>query len=221
MVTSASAGRMTQVKVLKILAGQDTKTMLGDFRKRKHSPFRILIGTILSARAKDETTLPITEKLFKRYPNASELAKARASDVKKIIKSIGFYNNKAKNIVATARMIVNDFDGKIPDNFEDLMKLAGVGRKVAGCVLVYAFGKEAIPVDTHVHRLSNRLGWVKTKTPEKTEKALEKLFPKRYWMLINDTLVHHGKTICQPITPRCLICPVAGYCKKIGVRNVK
>ncbi len=212
---------MTPVTVLKILARTDRNTMLGRFQRKHYPPYKILIGTILSARAKDEMTIPISEKLFKKYPTAKRLADAKISDVKKIIKSIGFYNNKARNIVKTAQMLVNEFKGKVPERKDELMKMPGVGSKVAGCVLVYAFGKEAVPTDTHVHRLSNRLGWVKTKTPEKTEKALEKIFPKKYWMLINDSLVHHGKTICQPITPKCSECVVEKYCKKIGVKKWK
>jgi len=204
------------VQIIKILKKEKTKTMLGNFQKKKYTPFRILIGTILSARARDEVTEFIAEELFKKYKNAKQLSKAKQKDVEKIIKPIGFYRNKAKNVIAAAKAV--DGLGKVPDEEKGLLALPGVGRKVAGCVLVYAFKKDAIPVDTHVHRISNRLGLVKTKTPEKTELALVEKVPRRYWQDVNDLLVHHGKTICKPITPLCGKCKIEKYCKKVGVK---
>ena len=126
---------------------------------------------------------------IKKYPNAKSLANAKLQDVKEIIKPIGFYNNKAKNIIKTSKILVKDYNSKVPNTMQELIKLPGVGRKVASCVLVYAFNKAAIPVDVHVHKISNRLGWVKTKTPEQTEKALEKIIPKKYWLILNDVFV--------------------------------
>lgn len=193
-------------------------TMLAHLGK-EHTHFQMLISTILSARAKDEVTLPISEKLFKKYGTAEELAKADPDKVKKIIKPIGFYNEKTKNIIAAARMILTEYKGRVPDTIAELVKIPGVGRKVANCVLVYAFGQEAIPVDTHVHRISNRLGWVKTKTPEETEKQLEKIVPKKYWNIVNEVFVNHGKSICVPISPFCSRCPVFEYCKRVGVKK--
>ena len=207
------------LNILNILANTERTTMLGEFRKRKLSAFQMLIATILSARAKDETTMPIADELFKKYPTPAKLSSANPHAVKKIIRKIGFYNVKTKNIIAASHMILSEFHGKVPDTLEDLLKLPGVGRKVAGCVLVYAFDKDAIPVDTHVHRISNRLGFCKTKNPDKTADCLEKLFPKKYWKIINDTLVHHGKTICKPITPSCSLCSVKNNCPKIGVQK--
>ncbi len=209
----------TVVKVLKILAKAEGKTMLGEFAKDKLGPFQMLIGTILSARCRDEVTNPVSRRLFKKYPTAEKLAKAMPKDVERMIKSIGFFRNKTKNIIKTSKMIVDDFDNKVPDNFEDLMKFPGVGRKVAGCVMVYAHQKDAIPVDTHVHRISNRLGWVKTKQPEKTEQELMKIVPKKYWQIVNDFLVYHGKTICKPQIPLCSQCAVNKYCKRVGVEK--
>jgi len=182
-----------------------------------NTKFQILISTILSARAKDEVTIPVSAELFKKYGTPEKLAKANPADVKKIIKRIGFYNEKTKNIIATAKKIIGDYGGKVPDTLEELLKLQGVGRKVANCVLVYGFGKQAIPVDTHVHRIANRLGWVKTKTPEETEKALEKLVPRKDWHIVNEVFVIHGQTICLPISPKCSICPIYKYCKRVGV----
>ena len=184
------------IKVLQILKkNQKKSTMLGEFAERKYTPYRILIGTILSARAKDEVTMPVTNELFKKYPTAHKLAKANPRDVEKVIRRIGFFRQKTKSIMSTAKDICEKYKDKVPRNMEELMELRGVGRKVANCVMVYAYGKDAIPVDTHVHKLSNHFGWVKTKDPEDTEFALMKLVPKRYWQDVNDTLVAHGKSI--------------------------
>ncbi len=204
------------LRVLRILSQQERTTMLGRLGEKLDS-FKVLIATILSARAKDEVTELIAQELFKKYPDCNSLATAKPSDVKKIIKRIGFYNTKTKNIMAAAAMVRDQFNGQVPQTYEQLMQLPGVGRKVAGCVLVYSFDQDAIPVDTHVHRISNRLGWVRTKTPEKTEEVLRKIIPRAQWMIVNDTLVHHGKTICAPISPFCSKCPVEQYCKKVGV----
>ncbi len=207
-------------KVLDRLCHEKSHTMLGSF-STKYDPWRILMGTILSARARDEVTEPLCEELFKKYPTPAALAHAASNDVERLIKRIGFYRNKTKHIIATSKMIVEQHHGKVPQTMEELLHLPGVGRKVAGCVLVYAHNKDAIPVDTHVHRLSNRLGWVKTKTPEQTEQALMKLVPKRYWQSVNDSLVWHGKTICKPITPECSRCVVREWCKRVGVKRWK
>ncbi|MBU1005862.1 MAG: endonuclease III [Nanoarchaeota archaeon] len=183
--------------------------------------WKILIATILSARSKDEQTEPIAKSLFERYKNAKQLAKAKKKDVEKIIKKIGFYHQKAKYIIETSKLIVDEFNNKVPQNYESLMKCPGVGRKVAGCVLVYAFGVPAIPVDTHIHRISNRLGLVKTSSPEKTELELLKIVPKKHWFLVNDVLVNHGKTICSPISPWCSKCSIEKLCYKVGVEKRK
>jgi len=206
-------------KVLGILVKtQGTSTMLGRLSER-YDPFKVLISTILSARAKDEVTEVIAGELLKRYPTPSALAKASPAVVKRIIHRIGFYNAKTKNVIGAAKMVRDDFGGKVPDNLDELIKLPGVGRKVANCVLVYSFGIDAIPVDTHVNRISNRLGWIKTKTPEESEKALMKLVPRKHWQVINDTFVSHGKTVCVPISPFCSKCPVYKYCKRCGVER--
>lgn len=206
-------------KVLGILAKkQGIETMLGKMGK-KYDPFKVLISTILSARAKDEVTEVISEELFRKYPTAEKLAKANRKDVIKIIRRIGFFNNKSKNVINAAKMLVSDFDSRVPKNLDDLVKLPGVGRKVANCVLVYAFGMDAIPVDTHVHEIANRLGWVRTKTPEQTEEKLMKIIPRKHWQIVNDTFVAHGKTICVPVSPFCSKCPIIKYCKRINVHK--
>jgi len=204
------------IKTLKALSALEGLTMLAEL-KEKHTPFQMLIATILSARAKDEVTLPVSKELFKKYGTPITLANADPGIVKKMIKKIGFYNTKTKAIIATAHKIQDDFRGHVPETLDQLMSLPGVGRKVANCILVYAFGKNAIPVDTHVHRISNRLGWVKTKTPDQTEHELEACIPHTYWPLVNETLVKYGKTICAPISPFCSQCAVAATCPRIGV----
>ena len=176
-------------------------------------PFSILIGTILSARTKDENTAKVVRSLFARYRNAEELAGANLEDVEEIIRSIGFYHVKSKRIIDVARIIHTTYKGVVPDNLEDLVSLPGVGRKTANCVLVYAYEKPAIPVDIHVHRISNRLGLVDTKTPEETEQELMKKIPKKFWLDINDTFVMYGQNICKPISPMCDVCKIRNGCK--------
>jgi len=178
-----------------------------------HGPFSILIGTILSARTKDESTTRIVKDLFKVYKNARQLSKAKIRDVEKIIKSIGFYHVKAERIIEVAKIIDSKYKGKVPDELEKLVALPGVGRKTANCVLVYAYEIPAIPVDIHVHRISNRLGLVKTKTPEETEFALMEKIPKKYWLDVNDTFVMYGQNICKPISPMCEVCKIRNGCK--------
>ncbi len=176
-------------------------------------PFRILIGTILSHRTRDENTTRATENLFAKYKTAAQLADADPSLVKRLIKPAGFYNVKARNIITASKQLVDQFGGRVPDNEEDLLKLRAVGRKTANCVLVYAFNKPAIPVDTHVHRISNRLGLVKTRKPEDTEAALTETVPRRYWLELNDLFVRFGQTTCKPIGPHCSSCTLAGGCQ--------
>jgi len=176
-------------------------------------PFRILIGTILSHRTRDENTTKATENLFSRYKTPSQLANASPAAVRRLIRPSGFYNMKTKNIMMASRQLVDQFGGQVPDNEEDLLKLRAVGRKTANCVLVYAFNKPAIPVDTHVHRISNRLGLVRTKKPEDTERELVRTVPRRYWLELNDLFVRFGQTTCKPIGPRCSTCSLTSVCE--------
>ena len=176
-------------------------------------PFSILIGTILSARTKDESTTKVVKVLFSKYKNAKELANANLNDVEKIIKSIGFYHVKSKRIIEVAKIIDKKYKGIVPDDLDSLVALPGVGRKTANCVLVYAFEKPAIPVDIHVHRISNRLGLVETKNPEETELKLMEKVDKKYWIEINDTFVMYGQNICKPISPMCDVCKIKKECE--------
>ena len=177
-----------------------------------NDPFKILIGTILSARSRDENTSKIVRKLFQKYKNALELSNADLNDIKSIIHSIGFYNTKSERIKQASKIIVEKFHGIVPSELEDLLSLPGVGRKTANCVLVYAFNKPAIPVDTHVHRISNRLGIVKTQDVKKTEEELIKIVDKKYWLILNNIFVIYGQNICLPIRPKCQICSLKGIC---------
>lgn len=176
-------------------------------------PFKILIGTILSSRTRDENTTKVVKILFKRFRNAKELAEGNIEEVKQIIHSIGFYNVKAKRVVEVSQLIVKKFNGKVPNRIEKLLELPGVGRKTANCVLVYGFNKPAIPVDIHVHRISNRIGLVNTKTPEKTEIELSNIVDKKYWIKLNNTFVMYGQNICLPVTPNCKLCELKEMCK--------
>jgi endonuclease-3 len=176
-------------------------------------PFKILIGTILSQRTRDESTTLASERLFANIDSPRALAQADEAEVKRLIRPVGFYNIKARTIIRTAKKLVDDFAGNVPSDMEGLMSLPGVGRKTANCVLVYGFDKPAIPVDTHVHRISNRLGLVATKTPEQTEKELEMTVPRRYWLELNDSFVRFGQTTCKPIGPRCGSCTLHEECK--------
>ena len=176
-------------------------------------PFKILIGTILSSRTRDENTTKVVKILFKRFRNAKELAEGNIEEVKQIIHSIGFYNVKAKRVVEVSQLIVKKFNGKVPNRIEKLLELPGVGRKTANCVLVYGFNKPAIPVDIHVHRISNRIGLVNTKTPEKTEIELSNIVDRKYWIKLNNTFVMYGQNICLPVTPNCKLCKLKEMCK--------
>jgi endonuclease-3 len=213
----------------KILSGM-TKTMkdvqpprmtaLRELHAAETGPFSILIGTILSARAKDEATARVVKELFSKYKNPKQLANAKIKDIEKIIKSIGFFRVKSKRIIEVAKIIDKKYKGKVPEDLDTLVQLPGVGRKTANCVLVYAFEQPAIPVDIHVHRISNRLGLVDTKNPEETEQELMKKIKKKFWIDINDTFVMYGQNICKPISPMCDVCQIKKSCKFYKSKNV-
>ncbi|MEO2220296.1 MAG: endonuclease III [Nitrosopumilus sp.] len=194
-------------------------TALRDLHDAETGPFSILIGTILSARTKDETTTKTVKALFLKYKNPEDLANAKIKDVEKIIRSIGFFHVKSKRIIEVAKIIHKKYKDKVPDDLDTLVQLPGVGRKTANCVLVYAFEKPAIPVDIHVHRISNRLGLVETKNPEDTEQELMKKIDKKYWIEINDTFVMYGQNICKPISPMCNVCKIKKRCKFYKTKN--
>ncbi|HEU4483039.1 MAG TPA: endonuclease III [Nitrososphaeraceae archaeon] len=198
---------------LNYLENLSRRTALKELQiEEDNDPFKILIGTMLSARSRDETTSKIVRKLFQKYKNVLELANAELNDIKSIIYSIGFYNTKSERIKQVSQIIVEKFHGIVPTKIEDLLALPGVGRKTANCVLVYAFNKPAIPVDIHVHRISNRIGIVKTQNVKKTEEELIKIVDKEYWLILNNIFVTYGQNICLPIGPKCQICSLKGIC---------
>ena len=175
-------------------------------------PYRVLIRTILSQRTRDENTDQATLELFNKYPDMEDVALAPQDKLEKLVKSAGFYRVKSKRIKEVSHILMDDYNGAVPDTMEELLKLPGVGRKTANCVLVYAFEKPAIPVDTHVHRISNRLGLVNSKEPDQTELELEKIIPKTFWIELNDLMVQFGQDICRPIGPKHEECPLAEIC---------
>ena len=195
-------------------------TALRELHEAETGNFSILIGTILSARTKDETTTKAVKMLFSKYKTPKDLANAKVKDIEKIIRSIGFYHVKSKRIIEVSKIIDSKYNGIVPDSLDELIQLPGVGRKTANCVLVYAFDKPAIPVDIHVHRISNRLGLVNTKSPEETELELMKKIPKKYWIKINDTFVMYGQNICKPINPMCNVCKIKKNCKYYNSNNI-
>ena len=183
------------------------------------SPFQVLVGTVLSARTKDETTTKACNQLFKIAPTNNRLLKLNVKQIEKLIYPVGFYITKAKNLYKLSRQLKNDFNNKVPDTLDELITMAGVGRKTANLVITLAFRKHGICVDTHVHKISNRLGYIKTKTPFETEMALRKKLPKKHWIIYNDLLVMWGQSICRPISPWCSICAIRKYCNRIGIEK--
>lgn len=180
-------------------------------------PFETLVSTMLSLRTKDDVTERASRRLLSRAPTPQAIAALPTSEIETLIYPAGFYHTKAKNLRETARILLRDYGGKVPRKMEELLKLPGVGRKTANLVITVGYGGYGICVDTHVHRISNRWAYVKTKTPAQTESALRAKLPRRYWRTYNDLLVTFGQNLCQPISPRCSQCPAAGYCKKVGV----
>ena len=181
------------------------------------SPFRVLISCILSLRTQDATTAKASHRLFAIADSPQSTLKLTANKIEKLIYPVGFYKTKSKTILDICRTLVDQYGDKVPDEIDELLKLKGVGRKTANLVVTLGYKKPGICVDTHVHRISNRWGYVKTKTPEKTEVALRAKLPKQYWIEYNNLLVNFGQHLCRPISPMCSVCPVKKYCRRIGV----
>ena len=183
-----------------------------ELKERRKDPFYVLIFTILSQRTRDEQTEKATEKLFEKYPDAESLASGNDDEIETRIRGVGFYRAKTKKIKEVAK-IVHEADNNVPDNMENLLKLPGVGRKTANCVLLYGYNIAALPVDTHVHRVSNRIGLVKTDNPDETEFELKKNIPEELWSDINELFIDFGREICKPIGPKCSECFFNGFCE--------
>lgn len=208
------------IEKLREFYNSNNKTLM-DKVSEKEDPFKVLIACIISQRTKDETTDKVTEKLFKKIKNPYDLQKIDKEKLEKIIYPSGFYRVKANRLKELSKVLIEKYKGKVPDSIEELLKLPQVGRKTANIVITKGFKKLGIAVDTHVHRIVNRLGIVKTKRPEETEFELRKIVPKKYWIELNDYLVNFGKTICTPISPKCSICPIEKYCKKVNVKKFR
>jgi len=185
----------------------------------RYSPYQTLISCLLSLRAKDEVTEIISEELFKIAKTPEEMLEIPEPKLKKIIFSSGHYNRKAEAIRHVSRELINRFNSRVPDTREELESIKHIGPKTANIVLAFSFNKPYIPVDTHCHRIPNRIGWIKTKNPEQSEIELMKILPKRYWADFNGIFVLFGKTICVPVSPKCSQCPIKRHCKQIGVNK--
>jgi len=181
------------------------------------SPFRVLVSTVLSLRTKDETTAEASARLFREASTPQTVLELGEKRVRDLIYPVGFYRVKAQNIIGICEKLIDEYDGRVPDSIDELLEFRGVGRKTANLVLSLGYGKPAICVDIHVHRISNRWGYVDTKNPYETEMALREKLPRRYWIEYNSLLVALGQQICRPLSPLCSRCPVSGYCAKRGV----
>jgi endonuclease-3 len=194
------------LKKIREMIGNTTPVVLNP------DPFKVLISTVLSARTRDENTARASKQLFERFSNPKEIASAKVSELEQLIKPSGFYKVKARRIKKISQQLVKEFNGKVPSTLKELLELKGVGRKTANCVLVYAFKKPAIPVDVHVHRVSNRIGLVKTFSTEETEIALSKIVPKNKWIELNELMVKFGQRVCKPLKPLCEKCLLQKEC---------
>ncbi len=219
-VFDSSVARVMQIIGRKI-SGMELPAIEKISEGQQKDPFQILIATLLSARTKDETTLAASTRLFKKAPTALAVAALTVKQIEKLIYPVGFYRNKAVFVKKTSKALVAKFGGLVPSTLDELVTLPGVGRKTANLVLILAFGSEtSICVDIHVHRISNRLGWVQTRDPEATEQALYRVIDARWWPLVNLYLVTWGQNVCRPVYPRCGDCAISSDCRRVGVERV-
>lgn len=193
--------------------------IVSDLAEKESTPFQILISTLLSLRTKDEVTEVATRRLFALASTPAEMLELSEDQIAAAIYPVGFYKNKSKTILHVCGELVEKYNSHVPDSIEELLSLKGVGRKTANLVVTLGYGGEGICVDTHVHRISNRLGYVGTKTPEETEYALREKLPRKYWTEYNTIMVAFGRNICRPVSPLCTRCPVSGLCEKVGVKK--
>lgn len=187
--------------------------------KEKSDPFKILISTLLSLRTKDEVTASATERLFALAQTPEEMAKLTKEKIQQAIYPVGFYRNKSGTILEVCHTLMERYNSRVPDSIDELLKMRGVGRKTANLVVALGFNGPGICVDVHVHRISNRLGFVETKTPEETERVLREKLPTQYWIKYNTLMVSFGRNICRPVSPMCSICPVFSSCERTGVKK--
>ncbi len=205
------------IKILKKSIKQWKVPIVTQVAEDGRDPFKVLISCILSLRTKDDTTAAASSRLFKIADNPAKMLKIKDRTMEKTIYPVGFYKTKTKNIKSICRILVDKYECRVPDEIDELLKLKGVGRKTANLVVTLGYNKLGICVDTHVHRISNRLGYISTTTPEKTEFALRKKLPQKHWIIYNDLLVTFGQNLCKPISPLCSICPIYDCCDRVGV----
>ena len=205
------------IKILKKSVKQWKVPIVTQVAEDGRDPFKVLISCILSLRTKDDTTAAASSRLFKITDNPAKMLKIKDRIMEKTIYPVGFYRTKTRNIKSICRILVDKYKSRVPDEIDELLKLKGVGRKTANLVVTLGYNKLGICVDTHVHRISNRLGYISTTTPEKTEFALRKRLPQKHWIIYNDLLVTFGQNLCKPISPVCSICPIYNYCDRVGV----
>ncbi len=205
------------VKILKKELDLGEMPIVSHLAESERDPFVILMSTLLSLRTKDEVTAEATDRLFALASTPEEMLKVSETKIAKAIYPVGFYRVKAKTVHHICRELIDRFASKVPDNLYDLLSIKGIGRKTANLVITLAYGKDGICVDTHVHRISNRLGYVVTKTPDETEMALRAKLPRKHWIIYNTLLVFFGRKICKPISPMCSACPIRRYCDRVGV----
>ena len=206
-------------KIVRILKDRNEKFAASAITKvaRERDPFLVLISCLLSLRTKDAVTSAASNRLFSMAKTPEGMVGLSTADIENAIYPVGFYRRKAVQIREISKTLIEENDSKVPDEIDDLLKLKGVGRKTANIVVTFGFNKPGIAVDTHVHRISNRLGLVLTKTPDQTEFELRRTLPGAYWRDFNDLLVVHGQNVCAPISPKCSVCPISRYCGKVGV----
>jgi endonuclease-3 len=207
----------TVIPILRESARAWTPALVDDKGKDEWGPYQILIATILSLRTKDTLTAQVAPRLFALADNPTAMLRHAPEQIEKVIYPVGFYRNKAKNIVAISQKLIDDYNGQVPDDLDELLKLPGVGRKTANLVITVGYSKPGICVDIHVHRISNRWGYIHTKNPEQTEFALREKLPQEYWIEYNGLLVSMGQNLCAPTSPWCSKCPVIQFCDRVGV----
>jgi len=207
------------IKILKTETKNFKNHLIEEIKEKTRDPFKILISCLLSLRTRDEIAAKASTKLFSLADTPEKMVRLKLKEITNAIKNVNYYKTKAKRIKEISKELIKNYRGKVPENFEDLLKLKGVGRKTANIVITNAFGKYGIAVDTHVHRISNRLGIVTTKNPEETEIELRKKLPKRYWKDFNNLIVIWGQNICLPRNPKCDICKIKKYCEFFKTKN--
>ena len=207
------------IRILKQEIKQWRIPVVGIVAERTRDPYRILISCLLSLRTQDSTTARASERLFRLAATPAAMIRLTPKRIERAIYPVGFYRTKAKTILHISRDLIQRYESRVPDDLDELLTLHGVGRKTANLVVTLGFGKPGICVDTHVHRISNRLGYVRTRTPDETETALRRKLPPRYWIILNDLLVTYGQNLCKPISPLCSRCAISRYCDRVGVER--